>query len=76
MRTMIVPPTPPRKKARGADGGAGDAPRKREWPPHFESSCASYIFDARSGMFYEPASDFFYEPKTKLDLFHQNFLPA
>lgn len=40
--------------------------RKREWPPCFESSGASFIFDARSTMFYEPASDFFYDPKTKL----------
>ncbi len=40
--------------------------RKREWPPHFESSGASFIFDARSGMFYEPSSDFFYDPKAKL----------
>lgn len=40
--------------------------KKREWPPCFESSGASFIFDARSTMFYEPASDFFYDPKTKL----------
>ena len=40
--------------------------KKREWPLCFESSGASFIFDARSGMFYEPSSDFFYDPKTKL----------
>lgn len=52
----------PRKKTRDSDG----APKKREYPPRFEASGASFIFDARSGMFYEPASDFFYDPKTKL----------
>lgn len=41
-------------------------PKKPEWPPAFEAGGASYVFDARSGMFYEPASDFFYDPKTKL----------
>ena len=51
-----------RKKPREDD----DAPKKREWPPHFESSGASFLFDARSGMFYEPSSDFFYDPKNKL----------
>lgn len=49
-----------RKKSRD------ETSNKREWPPHFESSGASFIFDARSGMFYEPSSDFFYDPKTKL----------
>mmetsp|Transcript_8445 Transcript_8445/g.12041 ORF Transcript_8445/g.12041 Transcript_8445/m.12041 type:complete len:552 (+) Transcript_8445:106-1761(+) len=38
----------------------------REWPPVFESSGASYVFDARSGLFYEASSNFFYDPKTKL----------
>ncbi|KAL9184669.1 hypothetical protein ACHAXT_012639 [Thalassiosira profunda] len=41
-------------------------PRERQWPPQFEASGSSFIFDARSGMFYEPSSDFFYDPKTKL----------
>ena len=42
--------------------------KKREWPPNFDSpdGCSSFIFDARSGMFYEPLSDYFYDPKTKL----------
>lgn len=35
-------------------------------PPPFEESGASYILDARSGMFYEQHSDFFYDPKSKL----------
>jgi len=50
-----------RKKSRN-----GEDVKKSEWPPAFEAAGASYIFDARSGMFYEPASDFFYDPKTKL----------
>ena len=29
-----------------------------EWPPPFDSENVAYIFDARSGFFYE-ASDFF-----------------
>ena len=42
--------------------------KKQEWPPNFDSpdGCSSFIFDARSGMFYEPLSDYFYDPKTKL----------
>ena len=40
--------------------------KDREWPPSFESSGASYIFDNRSGLFYEVSSNFFYDPKTKL----------
>jgi len=36
------------------------------WPPHFESSGASYVFDARSGLFYDATSNFFYDPKLKL----------
>lgn len=51
----------PRKKSRD-----DTSPLGREWPPHFESAGASFLFDARSGMFYEPSSDFFYDPKTKL----------
>ncbi len=58
---------PSRKKSMGGEHGDGGLkPRKRVWPPHFESSSASFIFDARSGMFYEPSSDFFYDPKPKL----------
>ena len=56
-----------RKKSRASHAEMKDKePMKREWPPPFESSGASYVFDARSGFFYEPASDFFYDPKTKL----------
>lgn len=42
-------------------------PKKtREWPPCFETMGTSYVFDSRSGMFYEAESDFFYDPKSKL----------
>jgi len=37
-----------------------------EWPPLFETNGAAYVFDARSGLFYEGLSDFFFDPKTKL----------
>jgi len=36
------------------------------WPPPFEASDVCYIFDPRSGLFYEGETDFFYDPKTKL----------
>lgn len=36
------------------------------WPPPFESGGASYVFDHRSGLFYEAKSDFFFDPKNKL----------
>lgn len=38
----------------------------KQWPPPFDSNEAAYIFDVRSGFFYEGASDFFYDPKNKL----------
>lgn len=37
-----------------------------KWPPLFETDGAAYVFDARSGLFYEGHSDFFFDPKTKL----------
>lgn len=40
--------------------------KPREWPPHFETSGHAYVFDTRSGMFYEAESDFFYDPRSKL----------
>ena len=33
---------------------------RREWPPNFETDSGAFIFDGRSGMFYEAESDFFY----------------
>lgn len=48
-----------------------DEPSKKKqkgdrWPPPFEASDVCYIFDPRSGLFYEGETDFFYDPKTKL----------
>lgn len=37
-----------------------------EWPPCFDSTGSAFVFDSRSGMFYEGISDFFYDPKSKL----------
>ncbi|KAL3932418.1 MAG: hypothetical protein SGBAC_010856 [Bacillariaceae sp.] len=37
-----------------------------EWPPCFAKDGSSFVFDNRSGMFYEGLSDFFYDPKNKL----------
>lgn len=37
-----------------------------EWPPCFESNGSAFLFDSRSGMFYQAESDFFYDPKSKL----------
>jgi hypothetical protein len=62
--TIVIPPL---AKSRGGEhGNGGLMPRKCVWPSHFKSSNASFIFDARSGMFYEPSSSFFYDPKPKL----------
>lgn len=40
--------------------------KKVEWPSPFEESGGNYVFDARSGLFYEAVSDYFYDPKNKL----------
>jgi hypothetical protein len=37
-----------------------------EWPPRFETNGSAFVFDARSGMFYQAESDFFYDPNSKL----------
>ena len=63
----------------GSDGGGrgrhmgGDdrdkhhrPPKKPIWPSPFEDSGGSYVFDARSRLFYEAESNFFYDPKNKL----------
>jgi len=47
-------------------------PKKRDtvntvqWPPPFDKRSATYVFDARSGMFYHAISQFFFDPMTKL----------
>ena len=40
--------------------------KKIDWPSAFEDSGGSYVFDARSGLFYEAVSNYFYDPKNKL----------
>jgi RNA-binding protein 5/10 len=39
---------------------------KTIWPPPFEHSGSAFVLDNRSGMFYEAASDFFFDPKSKM----------
>ena len=46
-------------------------PKKRRkpdarWPPPFDKRSATYVFDARCGMFYHAISQFFFHPTTKL----------
>mmetsp|Transcript_31733 Transcript_31733/g.43291 ORF Transcript_31733/g.43291 Transcript_31733/m.43291 type:complete len:582 (+) Transcript_31733:501-2246(+) len=41
-------------------------PKKSKWPPTFESSGSSYVFQARSGYFLEPTTNFYFCPKSKL----------
>jgi OCRE domain len=52
-----------RKKSSLKPNGAQDGPR---WPPPFDRRSSTYVFDARSGMFYHASSQFFFDPKTKL----------
>lgn len=37
-----------------------------EWPPCFDTDPSFFVFDSRSGMFYESLSQYFYDPKSKL----------
>mmetsp|Transcript_24856 Transcript_24856/g.58352 ORF Transcript_24856/g.58352 Transcript_24856/m.58352 type:complete len:519 (-) Transcript_24856:106-1662(-) len=39
---------------------------KSEWPPCFDKEGGAFVFDSRSGMFYEQLSDFFYNPQNKM----------
>lgn len=36
------------------------------WPPSFDQNGSAFVFDTRSGMFYESETDFFYDPMSKL----------
>jgi len=42
------------------------AEEKKIWPPCFDNNGSSFVFDTRSGMFYESGTDFFYDPVSKL----------
>mmetsp|Transcript_890 Transcript_890/g.2502 ORF Transcript_890/g.2502 Transcript_890/m.2502 type:complete len:489 (-) Transcript_890:202-1668(-) len=39
--------------------------QKRAWPPPFDTDGALYVFDSRSGFFYEAESNFFFDPKSR-----------
>lgn len=36
------------------------------WPPHFETNGGSYVYQAKTGCFLEPTSEFYFDPKSKL----------
>jgi len=40
--------------------------KRPEWPPSFEEDGMAWIFDAGSTYFYNQATEFYYEPKSKL----------
>ena len=39
---------------------------KPKWPLPFETNGGAYLFQAKSGCFYEPVSEFYYDVKAKL----------
>ena len=39
--------------------------QKRIWPPPFDTDGALYVFDSRSGFFYEAESNFYFDPKSR-----------
>ena len=50
----------------GRKKGSSVKPSGPRWPPPFDRRSSTYVFDARSGMFYHASSQFFFDPKTKL----------
>lgn len=46
--------------------------KQREWPPCFDKFGTAFVFDSRSGMFYEQESDFFYDPQSKMYFGNRN----
>lgn len=50
----------------GRKKGSSPKPSGPRWPPPFDRRSSTYVFDARSGMFYHASSQFFFDPKTKL----------
>lgn len=50
----------------GRKKGSSAKPSGPRWPPPFDRRSSTYVFDARSGMFYHASSQFFFDPKTKL----------
>ena len=50
----------------GGDKRPSKRPKqKRIWPPPFDTDGALYVFDSRSGFFYEAESNFYYDPKSR-----------
>jgi hypothetical protein len=69
----LVERLPPRERSESRYTDLTEATRKRlpssktsEWPPEFSTNGSDYVFDPRSGLFYESQSNFFYDPKNTL----------
>jgi G-patch domain/OCRE domain/Zinc-finger double-stranded RNA-binding len=59
-------PAPPKPSGPSIAPGVLLSKAKPTWPPSFETDGGAYVFQAQSGSFLEPKSQFFYCPKSKL----------
>ena len=59
-------PVPPKPSGPPTALGGLLSKAKPAWPPSFETDGGAYVFQAQSGSFLEPKSQFFYCPKSKL----------
>jgi G-patch domain/Zinc-finger double-stranded RNA-binding len=59
-------PAPPKPSGPSIAPGIVLSKPKPTWPPSFETDGGAYVFQAQSGSFLEPKSQFFYCPKSKL----------
>lgn len=59
-------PAPPKPPGSTIAPGVTLSKSKPAWPPSFETDGGAYVFQAQSGSFLEPKSQFFYCPKSKL----------
>lgn len=59
-------PAPPKPSGPATALGVTLSKAKPAWPPSFETDGGAYVFQAQSGSFLEPKSQFFYCPKSKL----------
>jgi G-patch domain/OCRE domain/Zinc-finger double-stranded RNA-binding len=59
-------PAPPKPPGSTIAPGVALSKSKPAWPPSFETDGGAYVFQAQSGSFLEPKSQFFYCPKSKL----------
>lgn len=74
---VLAPPAPPLPSVAGAlDNSStgstsaqydtfGLAPVVVRFPPNFDTNGGSYVFQAKSGYFLEPITEFYYDPKHK-----------